>query len=318
DEYWKNCVHPKPLIPPKYGHNHQTGPIQEEQIRVEGQIRQVVGHRKVGQRQAGNVRSYKDEQDSDDEEDEPVRTGESMEDSLDGADNDFNSNVSQINYEINDFNKNYCDETSPWQNESFDSIQLSRNNAQFARPNVGQNTNVKSRLDLNYKNRWNKRNRNQKHRKNNGSSFHHSVANQNQNRGQQQQARYMLQERMRSAYNSFRDNNMDQSPNVHKYNLQTIPQNSQDLGYPSTITSMIDSVTNLTDSHAYNHQSYVSYETKVQSIDVYAAGGAQIKTLSQPSNVMELNSSATDAYTVQQVARHVMLMMSTVRNIDTQ
>ncbi|KAH8285425.1 hypothetical protein KR054_009044, partial [Drosophila jambulina] len=322
DEYWENCVHPKPLIPPRYPGAkfrlpHQAGSTQE------GQSRQT-GHRKAGQRQAGNVRSYKDEQDSNDDEDEPVGTCESVEDSQDGStvdDSDFKSNDTQINYEMDDFNKTCCDESSPWQSDSSHSAQWRRHNTNTARPNVGQKSNVKSRLDL--KNRWNKRNRNQKSRKNNGNTPQNPVVNQNQNRGQQQQqARVMLQERMRFAYNSFRDNNMDQSPNLlmnHNNNLQTIPQNPQDMGYSSTITSMIDSVAVLADSRPHN-RSYACYETTVPSLNSsYAGEMAQPKPLTQPGGKpMKLSSSATDDFTVQQVARHVMLMMKTVQNIDSQ
>ncbi|KAH8258480.1 hypothetical protein KR038_012039, partial [Drosophila bunnanda] len=320
DEYWKNCVNPKPPIPPRYPGakfhlHHQTGATQE------GQTKQA-GHRKVGQRQAGNVRSYKDEQDSDDDEDELLGTGESVEDSPDGPDSDFKSNVTQISYEMDDFNKTYCDESSPWQNDSSNSLQWRRHNANAARPNVGQKNNVKSRLDFNFKNRWNKRNMNQGPRKNNRDTIQNRGVTQNYNRGQQQQqARLMLQERMRFAYKSFKDNNTDQSLDVpmnHNNNFQTVPQNPPDVGYSSTITSMIDSVTNLADSRVHN-RSYVSYETSMPPLtNVYATERAQVNTLPQPGNPMELNSSATDDYTVQQVARHVMLMMSTVRNIDTQ
>ncbi|KAH8355702.1 hypothetical protein KR200_009400 [Drosophila serrata] len=290
---------------------HQAGSTQMGQTRP-------AGHRNVGRRQAGNVRSYKDEQDSEDDEDELVGTGESLEDSPDGAYSDFKSNVTQINYEMDDFNKTYCDESSPWQNESSYSPQWRRHNANTARPNVGQRNNVKSRLDLNFKNRWNKRNKNQRPPKNNEDTIHNPGLNQNYNRGQQQQqSRLMLQERMRFAYNSFRDNNVDQSPNVlinHKKNFHNIPQNPPDMGYPSTITSMIDSVNNLADRRAYGR-----YETTMPPLtNGYAAERAKVNTLPQPGNPMELNSSATDEYTVQQVARHVMLMMSTVRNIDTQ
>ncbi|XP_017027244.1 uncharacterized protein Boot [Drosophila kikkawai] len=310
DEYWKNCVHPKPLIPPSYPgarfhtHSNQAGPTQE------GQTRQAE-QRQVGHRQPGNVRSYKDEDGDSDDDEERVGTSASLENSLNcSADSDFKSNVSQMNYEMDDFNKTYCDESTSWQSESSNSVQGRRPNANTARPNVGQKSNVKSRL--NFKNRWNKRNGNQKPRKNNGNTIHHLGANQNQ---QQQQARFMMQEHMRYAYNSFRDNTVDQPPNVlmnHTNNLQTIPQNPPDMFYSSTVTSMIDSVANLAVSRVPN-QSYVSFETPGPSLNAGNGAQAQLNTQPNPGHQVELNN-----YTVQQVARHVSLMMTTVSNIDTQ
>lgn len=309
DDYYTKCVNPKPLIPPSYpgasGKGHRQAAHHQE-----GQTRQAV-HRQVGHRQAGHLRSYKDlgDSDDDDDKDEVVVVDEYMKNSPEGiAECDFNSNVSQINFEMDDFNKTYCDESSPWQGESSSSQQW-RLNVNRPQPNAGQKSNVKSRLDLGCKNRWQKRNGHKK------SNWNRNNCNRNNpgashSRGQQQAS---MEQRMRNAYRSFSANPEQSSANVlmnHKYNLQSLQQQPPEvrntMGFPSSITSLVDSVSNLSDNRAYN-RSYARYETTMPSlIDYNVAGGA-----SNP-----IDALAPENCSAQQVAQHIMLMMSAVQSND--
>ncbi|XP_043947907.1 uncharacterized protein LOC108036544 isoform X5 [Drosophila biarmipes] len=238
DEYYEHCVVPKPKVPPRYS----TKPIP-----------------KRTNRQAGRLRSYKDagQDDEDEDEDDDFQSSE-----LESNFQEDNDNISQMNFEMNDFNKMY------WEEESLHP-ELSQSSAQWRThgnnvnqpagaaplaPNDQARGHVKSRLDLREGSRaWNANN--QRRHQNN---FHRRQQN-----GQEQ--------RLRTAYNAFSSQtNHAQYPgdvltNIHNY-FQSPQQGAGDLigthYYDSLVTpvpqdsssiiSLIDSVSHIPDNRVRN------------------------------------------------------------------
>ncbi|XP_017093843.2 uncharacterized protein Boot isoform X1 [Drosophila bipectinata] len=177
DEYYKQCVEPKPITLRRSSYTYGNNP----------------------RRQAGHLRSYKDldfpEEEEDD--DEPVSIHTTRSESLDDifASNEEDPNINQINFEMKDFDKLYSEETGTSSEFAPNSAQGSDNSSR---------SNVKSRLDLRAESRsihYNRRPRN----------------HQNWNNGQQYRGggyrvqrpsmgNASMEQRMRNAYNAFSNN----------------------------------------------------------------------------------------------------------------
>ncbi|KAH8367186.1 hypothetical protein KR084_007400, partial [Drosophila pseudotakahashii] len=246
DEYYEHCVVPKPKVPRPYTSKPMANKTK---------------------RQAGRLRSYKElgQEDEDVEEDDDFQGSELDKNyQEDGA---IDSNLSQINFEMNDFNKMYWEEESLNQEVPQSSAQWriygnNVNRPAGAAPLVPTDqarSNVKSRLDLRDGSRF--RNANNQRR----------IQINNHNHRRQHQAQDAREQRLRTAYNAFSKEtesakqppdvlmNMrnhfqynHQGPNDLHTSVNMMEPDHYDSTNSSSITSLIDSVSHIPDKRVKN------------------------------------------------------------------
>lgn len=187
DEYYHKCVEQKPLRRSSY---------------------------KTNRRQAGHLRSYKDldfpqEEDEDDYDEEPMPGSDSL-----APKKEVDPNMNQINYEMDEFNKMYSEETGcrPAVSSNPDQRHIHDNSGR--RPSGDTSTesdnnlrpNVKARLDLRAQSRA-YFNRNQRKRNNQNWNNNGQQCRQGGNRVQKpSMGQPLMEQRMRNAYNAFSNN----------------------------------------------------------------------------------------------------------------
>ncbi|KAH8401007.1 hypothetical protein KR009_002374 [Drosophila setifemur] len=317
DEYYDKCVEIKPRIPPRYSSSND---------------------RKRKNRQAGHLRSYKDLdcplEDDEDEEDE----GTDLERNFDG------SNVSQIDYEINDFNKMYCEKEGQMQGISPSSAQwrIHANNVNRppgAPPLVPSASysrdNVKNRLDLRTESRGfrrpNQRNRNNQNKRNNqnnrprnnrlGNGFHRVIH------------KAPMEQRMRNSYNAFNSSHNDtqqsgdvlMNTNNHFQNIQQRPyelnttnrmysDNNGPMGMNS-ITSLINSVSKIPDDRVKNRNKESLFNNGFEgAVEVRPRQNGEILL----GDLIGMNPNEDSNFNVSDVARNVLLLLKSVAQKPTE
>ncbi|KAI8036840.1 uncharacterized protein LOC128256089 [Drosophila gunungcola] len=304
DEYYQQCVIPKPIVPPRYSSN----PIP-----------------KKNRRQAGHLRSYREvgQDDDDDDEDEDILGAE-----LERNNQEEGASNANLNFEMKDFNKMY------WEEAGLPNPELSQSSAQWRTygnnlnrpagaaplvPNEQARSSVKSRLDLRNGSRF--RNSN-----NQGRHFNNSQHRNNFHRGQQQ-AQSAMEHRMRTAYNAF-SSQTTTSQAIHPGDVLTnisnhfqYPQQGPSdllsstnmMGFEpndwtgsSSINSPIDSVSNIPDNRVNNR---VGLSSHITPLNDNFASGAQDNYLQEPS-LDTTNDS--ESMKVSKMAHNVLLLLKSV------
>uniref|UniRef100_A0A6P4ED79 Uncharacterized protein LOC108038907 n=1 Tax=Drosophila rhopaloa TaxID=1041015 RepID=A0A6P4ED79_DRORH len=310
DEYYQQCVIPKPKVPPRYS----TKPIS-----------------KKNKRQAGHLRSYKEVgEDDDDEDDNEDFLGAELERNY--QEEGVKEFDADLNFEMNDFKMNWEEEVSP-------NLELYQSSAQWRIygnnvnrpagaaplvPNDQTRGNVKSRLDLRNSSRFRDNNN---HRRNlnhiqNRNSFH---------RGQQQ-AQSAMEQRMRTAYNAFSSQSTTtayakqpgdvltninnhfqyshQDPSDLHTTTNTMGFESNDWAGPSSITSLIDSVSNIPDNRVKNRLGCETISGLPHtSLNDLISGVPQDNSFLK-SNLDTANDS--ESMKVSKMARNVLLLLKSV------
>ncbi|XP_017003952.2 uncharacterized protein Boot [Drosophila takahashii] len=283
DEYYEHCVVPKPKVPRPYTSMPMTNRTK---------------------RQAGRLRSYKElgPEDEDDDEDDDLQGSE-----LDKGyqeDGAIDSNLSQMSFEMNDFNKMYWEEESLNQEVSQTSAQwrIYGNNVNRPAgaaplvPNDQARGNVKSRLDLRDGSRFRNANNQRRNQNSNNHRRHH-------------QAQDAREQRLRTAYNAFSsETNHARQPgdvlmNIHnhfQYDYQgpNDPHASANMMGPdhydttnaSSITSLIDSVSHIPDNRVKNRLGCEFLRSPNTSNDMFAgrAQGSHFQEMSTATTTSDL------------------------------
>ncbi|XP_017066212.1 uncharacterized protein LOC108104571 isoform X2 [Drosophila eugracilis] len=306
DEYYEQCVVPKPRVPRRYSSN----PIP-----------------KRCNRQAGRLRSYKDvrQDDEEDEEDEDFLDSELvLNDDVDGyGASEIHSSTSQNNFEINDFNKVFCEESSePEHTKNSAQWRIYGNNinrADGAAPLTSNNQArdpVKSRLDL----RGGSRFRNQHNQWRNLKN----LKKRNEFHRRQQQTQGAKEQRLRTPYNTFNSqtNQAKQSADIvmtirNEYQYtNNVPidlhtsTNLYNRTSSSSISSLIDSVSRIPDNRINNRlaSETISHSPNLSN-EVFAAG-APANCLLEPS--LDTTTADSESIKVSKMAHNVLLLLKSV------
>ncbi|XP_068144261.1 protein kinase 4 [Drosophila tropicalis] len=322
DEYYEQCVMPKPNIPPCY-----PG---------------VTGGGKKN-RQGRRFISYKDlesssDGDSDDELEKKVRQSrrfisyknENQSNNEDVVMQDMNTkfeyngtNSKQINYEINNFNEAYGQDDAPNSTQDIPSgsaqwrIQPNNVNRPSGAPplvpnNVPQ-SNARTRLPINsnssmgFRKQWNQKQK-QPHQQ------FRNIQNRLGHGPKQQQQQHSLENGMRNAYNAFSysSQNTYQRPSLSNV-LQNIkdhfPQNysihiknnSQELNNSNTIGSLINTVSNISNP----------YRVENRALPIDFSGGQPEVSISL-GDLLKTNTSPSQDINAQQIANNVLMLLQNV------
>ncbi|EDW89449.1 uncharacterized protein LOC6528695 [Drosophila yakuba] len=313
DDYYKQCVVPKPKIPPRYSSN---------------------GVSKGGKRQAGHLRSYMNlDQSGDDYFEDKDFQGPICQEN--GA-NEIDTNVEQMKFEINDFDKMYWEQDSH-SSEASQSCALGRvygNNvnrpseADPLSPNHQARGHVKSRLDLRDGSRLHNninQMRNHQYNHHNRHKFHR----------RQHQAQSSKEQSLRTAYNalSSQTNHANQQTDIlmninnhFQYTHQApsdlrgrtinICPDTYDWSASSSIGSLIESVSLMPDNRVKNG---LPCETITRYTDIskdILAGETQ--DIHKPQTGLDSASVDSESMKVSKMAHNVMLLLKSVAQQNNQ
>ncbi|XP_026834690.1 uncharacterized protein LOC6541065 isoform X2 [Drosophila erecta] len=316
-EYYEQCVVPKPKIPPRYSSNAVP---------------------QSGKRQAGHLRSYKepDQGGDDDVEDEDFQSSVLKTKLVENGGTEIDSNVAQMNYEINDFDKMYWeqDSHSSEASQSSEMWRLYGNNvyrpsgADQLVPNDQARGHVKSRLDLRDGSRFrNNLNQRRNHQQN--------VHRRNQIHRRQHHVQNAKEQHPRTAYNAFSSQTIhanqqtDVLMNVNNH-FQYTHQAPSDLrrstnniepdhcdwtGY-SSIGSLIESVAHIPDNRVKNRLpcETITRYTDI-SKDIFAGEGQKVH---KPQTGLEPAAVDSESMKVSKMAHNVMLLLKSVAQQNNQ
>jgi len=249
---------------------------------------------------------------------------------------EFDSNVSQINFEINDFDKVYCETESQSSEASQGSATWRMNGNNVNRPSAAAQLglsdqargHVKSRLDLRegsrFRNNFNKR-RNRQYNHHERNEFHRH----------QHQPQIAKKEVLRYAYNAFssqeihsnQQTDLDIDVNKHfQYTHQapTDPRSSRNYMGPdhydwtgsTSIGSLIDSVSHIPDNRVKNHlpcETITRYTDN--SMNVFA-GEAQ--DINKPQTDLKPAAVDSESMKISKMAHNVMLLLKSVAQQNNQ
>ncbi|XP_017044688.1 uncharacterized protein LOC108090488 [Drosophila ficusphila] len=307
DEYYEQCVVPKPVVPARYSSN----PIPYK-----------------AKRQAGRLRSYKEQgqedDDNNDDEDEDFKGIEEKRFCQEKSTEGFDTTLS---FELNDFNQIYGEE------EASSNSELPRTSAQWRIygnnmnrppgaapfvPNTSTRGNVKSRLDLRSGSRF-QNNKNQR-------QYNNNFENRNNFYRGQQHAQNAIEQRMRTSYNAFGNqasqgnqstdvlmnlnNNFQyshQDPSDLLSNTNVMGIDQQDFASSSTITSLINSVSNIPENRVKNRfPCETVLHTPTSSVnDTFARRAHDF-----PFPVPDLDDANTpESVKVSKIAKNVLLLL---------
>nr|AAM29481.1 RE43986p [Drosophila melanogaster] len=315
DEYFEQCVVPKPRIPPRYSSNAAP---------------------KGDNRQLGHLQTYKDQDQGGDTDVEVEDFQGSVLANGQSILTEFDSNVSQINFEINDFGKVYCETESQSSEASQGSATWRMNGNNVNRPSAAAQLglsdqargHVKSRLDLRegsrFRNNFNKR-RNRQYNHHERNEFHRH----------QHQPQIAKKEVLRYAYNAFssqeihsnQQTDLDIDVNKHfQYTHQapTDPRSSRNYMGPdhydwtgsTSIGSLIDSVSHIPDNRVKNHlpcETITRYTDN--SMNVFA-GEAQ--DINKPQTDLKPAAVDSESMKISKMAHNVMLLLKSVAQQNNQ
>ncbi|XP_043658920.1 uncharacterized protein LOC122623568 isoform X3 [Drosophila teissieri] len=280
DDYYQQCVVPKPKIPPRYSSNDVS---------------------KGGKRQAGHLRSYMnlDQSGDDDVEDKDFQGAIFQEN---GA-TEIDTNVAQINFEINDFDKMYWEQDSH-SSEASQSCALGRmygNNvnrpleADPLSPYDQARGHVRSRLDLR-----------------DGSRLHNNF-NQRSNHQYNLHNRHKFHRRQQQAQNSKYTH---QAPSELRGRTINIVPDTYDWSASSSIGSLIKSASLIPDNRVKNR---LPCETITRYSDIskdIIAGEAQ--DIHRPQTGLDSASVDSESMKVSKMAHNVMLLLKSVAQQNNQ
>ncbi|KPU75890.1 uncharacterized protein Dana_GF12711, isoform C [Drosophila ananassae] len=290
DEYSQKCVDAKPLRRSSY---------------------------KTNRRQAGHLRSYKDldffqDEDEDDYDAVPTTGFKSL-----SLNKEVDPNMNQINFEMDEFNKIYSEETgsTPTVSSNPDQRRIQDNNAR--RPSDASTTgsdknlrpNVKARLDLRAQSRSyfkkNQRKRNNQNWNQNNNGQHHR--GQGGNRVQKPLVgQPLMEQRMRNAYNAF-SNTPEQQNDIKTTNT-------------NSIFSQVNSVSSFPYQPANNLE-----QSLIQPERSYGNGFNGPQHTPMPNNknavvgeLIGISPFGPSNFNVEDVARNVLLLLSSVSSDEPQ
>ncbi|XP_043658846.1 uncharacterized protein LOC122623568 isoform X2 [Drosophila teissieri] len=313
DDYYQQCVVPKPKIPPRYSSNDVS---------------------KGGKRQAGHLRSYMnlDQSGDDDVEDKDFQGAIFQEN---GA-TEIDTNVAQINFEINDFDKMYWEQDSH-SSEASQSCALGRmygNNvnrpleADPLSPYDQARGHVRSRLDLRDGSRLHN-NFNQR------SNHQYNLHNRHKFHRRQQQAQNSKVQSLRTAYNALSSQKIPpnqqtdilmninnhfqythQAPSELRGRTINIVPDTYDWSASSSIGSLIKSASLIPDNRVKNR---LPCETITRYSDIskdIIAGEAQ--DIHRPQTGLDSASVDSESMKVSKMAHNVMLLLKSVAQQNNQ
>ncbi|EDX06290.1 uncharacterized protein LOC6733651 [Drosophila simulans] len=314
DEYFEQCVEPKPRIPPRYSFNAAS---------------------KGGNRQPGHLRSYKDQdQDGDDDEIEDFQ-GSVLENGQSILTN-FDSTASQINFEMNDFDKVYWEQESQSSEASQGSATCRMFGNNVNRPSAAAQLglsdqargHVKSRLDLRegsrFRNSFNK-----------GRKRQYNLHTRNEFHRQQHQPQIAKEQGQRSAYNAFSSQKIHpnqqtdlqigvnkhfqythQAPIDLRSSRNNMGPDQYDWTGSTSIGSLMDSVPHIPNNRVKNHlpcETITRYTDN--SMGVFAGEGQDIH---KPQTGLEPAAVDSERMKVSKMARNVLLFLKSVAQQNNQ